>query len=197
MHTLHEHTECNNPQHKTHTNTLVSSNKKRGFVEGNTSVAYRLLGGWVYTYTRLLTALQVLLLVSMTDTAAGLARSPGREIWLLEIPLRVLRLEAVAEEDAEGAGHPMTISGTELERFISLQAITRRVAFEADVEQTLFFTEESCETHSRGPSFWEGIKENPFTIAYFIGYIMMCTKWSDQLWRKHRMNAGEKRQVGS
>ena len=74
----------------------------------------------------MLTALQRELLVSMADTVPGLARSPGREIWLLEMPLRVLRLGAVAAEDDEGAGHPMTISGTELERFITLQAITRR-----------------------------------------------------------------------
>lgn len=115
----------------------------------------------------------------MVDTAPGRARSPGREIWLLEMPLRVLRLGPVSTEEAEGAGHPITISGTELERFITLRAITRRVTYEVRTRRCSSL-EESCETRSKRRSFWEEIKENPIykRILYWVHNDVYKMKWS-------------------
>lgn len=63
----------------------------------------------------------------LLERGGGLARSPGRDIWLLEMPRRVLRLAAPGErlaagEEEEEEEGPRVISGTELERFMLLRA---------------------------------------------------------------------------
>ena len=57
------------------------------------------------------------------ERTGGLASSPGREIWLLEMPRRVLSPAAPGEKlaTAEELG-PSVISGTELERFMAPRA---------------------------------------------------------------------------
>ena len=62
-------------------------------------------------HARLLTILLGLPSMLEVHVAAGLASSPGSDIWLLEMPRRIRRLEGII-------GVPI-ISGTELERFIS------------------------------------------------------------------------------
>jgi hypothetical protein len=58
------------------------------------------------------------------ESGEGLARSPGREIWLLEMPRWDLRLAGpggkptVVEEEEDEEEGPRVISGTELERFM-------------------------------------------------------------------------------
>lgn len=112
----------------------------------------------------------------MVVVTAGLARSPGSEIWLLQMPRRFLRLVVAAE----GPGHPMIISGTELERFISLRAFSSRVAVRGRNESHDVFRGDALEKIAvveKGDNTQLHVDSHIWYLEY------------DQLWRKHRLNA--------